>query len=289
MRGVNGSLGSEQWRLDGRTRRGQGRRTSVRTAAAVLGVGLLLAGCSTETDGQAKQSTPTTQESTPAAAPSAPPTPVPTVATADLARQALLKRSELGEIIGDTDVRQTGTFDKPWQVSTGVEPADCAMKLLFQESIAADGYLAVMGDQNKGARGQTAAQLIQVFPVTSKTWPVPNRQALRTASTNIQHLYDEQCREGTVFTTTAKDVTQHWTAGPVTSENPEALDDQRQDTARGGGGAVRQEGPTRNCYHAVQARGNAVVESIVCGDGDSEAQAFKIVDQIAAKLPEPPA
>ncbi|MFV8141890.1 sensor domain-containing protein [Mycolicibacterium senegalense] len=264
----------------------------VRVVVGVIGIGLLLAGCSTPVDGEAKQAPATTetsaQPSTPAAATSSelpPAAAPPTVATVELARQALLKRSELANILGDTNMRQVSTYDKPWDPATGIDPPDCAAKLLFQESIASYGYLAAIGDHNQGEGGHTASQMIQVFPVTSKDWPVPNRQALRAASTIVQHIYDEQCREGTTFTTTAKDVTQHWTAGPIVSENPSALDDQRQDTSRGGGGAVRQEGPPRSCYHAAMARANAVIESIVCGNGDSLAQANLIIDQIAAKLP----
>jgi hypothetical protein len=241
-------------------------------------------------DGEAKQS-PATAEQTSASAkpttPAAPPTPAAAPATAttpDLARTALLKRSELAEIVGDTDMRQLSTFDKPGQSAAGVEPRDCAMKLMFQESLAAYDYLAATGDQNVGAGGQLVSQLIQVFPVTNKTWPVPNRQALRVASTNIQHLYDEQCREGTEFTTTAKDVTQHWTAGPVTSENPAALDDQRQDTARGGAGIVRQEGPRETVitqsWPAATRSSNRL-----CAAVDSQAQANQVIYRISAKLP----
>lgn len=259
----------------------------MRTVIGLLGIGLLLAGCTQSVDGTAKSSTAeasTSTATTPAATPPPPPAAPASVVTADIARAALLKRSELGQILGDSDIKQISSYTKPFELSTGVEPADCASKLLFQEAISSSGYQAVMGDRNQGAQG-TAAQLIQVFPVTAKDWPVPNRQALRAAGNVVSQLYDENCREGVTFTTTAKNVTQHWTAGPVVSENPAALDDPRVDTARGGGGAVRQEGPARNCYHAVLARNNAVVQSIVCGAGDSQVQADQVLDSIAAKLP----
>lgn len=260
---------------------------TVRTVIGLLGIGigLLLAGCTQSVDGTATSSTAeASTTTTTAAAPPPPPAAPASVVTADIARAALLKRSELGQILGDTDIKQISSYTKPFEISTGVEPADCASKLLFQEAISSSGYQAVMGDRNQGAQG-TAAQLIQVFPVTAKDWPVPNRQALRAAGNVVSQLYDKNCREGVTFTTTAKDVTQHWTAGPVVSENPAALDDPRVDTARGGGGAVRQEAPARNCYHAVLARNNAMVQSIVCGAGDSQAQANQILDSIAAKLP----
>lgn len=251
----------------------------MRAVIGLLGIGLLLAGCSESTDGNVEASS---QQPTTAAAQSP-----GTADPAKAARTALLQPGELGEIIGDTDLQQIATFSRPAQPSDGIEPRDCAARLLFQEAVGADGYQAVVGDNNRGTRGQSAAQLIQVFPETSPVWPQPGRQALRVAGNTVRMINDEQCREGVVFTVSAKDVTQHWTAGPVTAENPEALPDPRRDTARGGGGVTRQEAPARNCYHAVLAHGSAVVESIVCGDGDSAAQANQVIDRIAAKLPAP--
>lgn len=251
----------------------------MRAVVGLLGTVLLLAGCSQGgTVDESAKATTTAATQTPA---------VGTADPATAARAALLSPGELGEVIGDTDVQQTATFTQPGQPSAGIEPRDCAARLLFQEAVGADGYQAVAGNNNRGTRGQSAAQLIQVFPETSPVWPQAGRQALRVAGNTVRMINDEQCHEGVVFTTTAKDVTQHWTAGPVTAENPEALSDPRRDTARGGGGTARQEAPARNCYHAVLTHGNAVVESIVCGDGDSQAQANQVIDRIAAELPAP--
>lgn len=252
----------------------------MRAAIAVLGVGLLAAGCTQTISGTAQPAPDAVITTSHAPLPPPP----AAVVTDAVARGALLKRDELGAIIGDTDLRQVATFDKPWQPSTGIEPRDCAARLLFQEAIAASGYLAALGDDNRGARGQTAAQLIQVYPESTSVWPRPGSQALRVATGIVTMLNDEQCREGVLFTTTSGDITQSWTAGPVTAENPGALGDPRQDTARGGGGARRAEPAPRGCYHAVLAWANAVAESIVCGDGDSAAQANQIIDRIAERL-----
>lgn len=251
----------------------------MRAVVGLLGTVLLFAGCSQSVDGSAESSK---------AAPTSSAAPAPAAADpAGVARAALLSPGELGEIVDDTDVQQTATFTKPGQSSNGIEPRDCAARLQFQEAVGAAGYLAAVGDDNLGARRQSVAQLIQLFPETSPVWPRAGDQALGVASNTVRMMDDEQCREGVVFTTTVKDLTQHWTAGPVTAENPEALSDPRRETARGGGGIARQEAPARNCYHAVLARGSAVVESIVCGDGDSQAQANRVIDRIAAKLPAP--
>jgi hypothetical protein len=90
------------------------------------------------------------------------------------------------------------------------------------------------------------------------------------------------CAAGEVFSTTIGAVTQHWTAGPVTTDATGPI----SAATRAGGGAQRQEVPPRTCYHATVARANIVVESVVCGDGDSEGQANVIIDRIAAKFPE---
>lgn len=249
-------------------------------------IGLLLSGCSTAVDGQAKKAPEIDEQTTattgPATSASPPP---PTASTPDLAREALLKRSELAEIVGDTDMRQEASFDKPDQSAVGIEPTQCAVRALFQQSSAAYDYLAAMGNQNTGARSQSVSQLIQVFPVKNKAWREPNRHARRVASDIVVKFNHEQCRQGTVATVTVEGKTQHWTAGPVSSENPAALTDTMQETTRGGAGMQRQGGKPRSCYHAVLARANAVVESVVCGDGDSQAQANQIIDRIAAKLP----
>ncbi|MFV8142150.1 sensor domain-containing protein [Mycolicibacterium senegalense] len=256
----------------------------MRLLVGACAIGLLLAGCSTAVDGQAKKAPEVDEQPSATTGPTTPPP--PTASTPDLARAALLKRSELGAIVGDTDVRQELAFDKPDQSPAGIEPPQCAVRALFQQSRAAYDYLVAMGDQNTGARGQSVSQLIQVFPVTNKAWREPNRHARRVASDIVVKFNHEQCREGTVATITVDGKTQHWTAGPVTSENPAALTDTMQETTRGGAGMDRvQGGRPRSCYHSVLARANAVVESVVCGDGDSQAQANQIIDRIAAKLP----
>jgi hypothetical protein len=89
------------------------------------------------------------------------------------------------------------------------------------------------------------------------------------------------CAEGESFSTTAGDVTQHWIAGPAASDALGPV----SGATRAGRGARRQEAPPRNCYHAVAVRANVVVESVVCGDGDSTGQASEVVDRITAKLP----
>jgi hypothetical protein len=239
----------------------------VRILLAVLGVGSIVLGCS---DGTGATTQPAqTTESAPSVTSAAPPTPALVAASA--AKGALLKRSELGEIIGDTDLRQVQSHTKPWQSSDGVDPRDCAPRLLFNQAVAAGGYQLAVGDTNRGARGQVAQQLITVFA---------NRDQPARVVGDFARMFG-YCAAGAPFSTTIGSVTQHWMPGPVTSDATGPV----SDATRAGAGAQRQEAPARNCYHATVVRANVVVESVVCGDGDSAGQANVIIDRIAAKFP----
>lgn len=153
-----------------------------------------------------------------------------------------------------------------------MQPGDCAPRLLFSEAVAAAGYQAAVGDSNRGARGQSAAQLITVF--------TDREQPARVVGALGRML--GYCAESESFSTTAGDTTQQWIAGPADSDALGPV----SGATRAGGGAQLQAPPPRTCYHAVGVRAKVVVESVVCGDGDSPGQATEIVDRIAAKLPQ---
>lgn len=238
--------------------------------AGLLGAGLMVVGCS-DSSGDAVQPPPVVTESAPAVTNTSPP--APRLVSAAAAGDALLKRTELGEIIADTELRQDKTYTKPSESGDGVLPRDCTPRLLFSEAVAAAGYQAAVGNSNRGARGQSAAQLITVF--------TDREQPARVVGDLGRMLGN--CAAGESFSTTASGATQQWIAGPAASD---ALGPVGGAT-RAGGGAQRQEEATpRNCYHAVAARANVVAESVVCGDGDSTGQATEIVDRITAKLPQ---
>ncbi|QNJ96563.1 sensor domain-containing protein (plasmid) [Mycolicibacterium fluoranthenivorans] len=239
---------------------------TVRLVMGLLGAGLLVVGCS---DSSGDSAPAPVTDTAPAVTSTSPP--APRLVSAAAAGDALLKRTELGQIIGDTDLRQNMSYTKPWESGQGVQPGDCAPRLLFSEAVAAAGYQAAVGDSNRCARGQSAAQMITVF--------VDRDQPARVVGDLGRML--GYCAEGESFSTTAGDVTQQWTAGPAASD---ALGPVSGET-RAGGGAQRQQAPPRNCYHAVRVRANVVVESVVCGDGDSTGQAREVVDRITAKLP----
>ncbi len=239
---------------------------TMRLVIGLLGAGLMVVGCS-DSSGYAAPAPVT--ESAPAVTSTSPP--APRLVSAAAAGDALLKRTELGQTIGDTDLRQDKTYTKPSESDEGVQPRDCAPRLLFSEAVAATGYQTAVGDSNRGARGQSAAQLITVFV---------DREPARVVGDLGRML--GYCAEGESFSTTAGDVTQQWIAGPAASDALGPV----SDATRAGGGAQRQEAPPRNCHHAAAMRANVVVESVVCGDGDSTGQASEIVDRITAKLPQ---
>jgi hypothetical protein len=239
----------------------------MRPVIGLLGAGLMVVGCS-DSSGDAPPASAT--ESAPAVTSTSPP--APSLVSAAAARDALLKRTELGQIIGDTDLRQDRSYTKPSDSGEGVQPRDCAPRLLFGEAVAAAGYQAAVGDSNRGARGQSAAQLITVFV---------NREQPALVVGDLGRMLG-YCADGESFSTTARDVTQQWIAGPAASDALGPV----SGATRAGGGARRHEAPPRNCYHAAAVRANVVAESVVCGYGDSTRQASEIVDRITAKLPQ---
>lgn len=235
---------------------------------------VVLAGCGTTTSDDADRQGSGAGDSTAAGTPSssgevASP---PVLVTAPAAQDALLKSAELAQIVGDTEMRPLKDYTHPSESSKGVEPGSCAPRLLFNEAVAAAKYQSVSGNNSKGARGQTAAQLITVF--------VDQAQP-RAVVAALSRMFG-YCPAGQPFSTTVGDITQHWMPTAVTNEG---MDRWGTTASRAGAGADRQDASSRHCYHAALARANVTVESIVCGDGDSASMANAVIDRIASKLP----
>jgi PknH-like extracellular domain len=118
-----------------------------------------------------------------------------------------LKRSELASIVGESDLRQVQSYTAPYDSSEGVEPRECAYTLLFQETLAYLGALAIVGDGNRGARGQAVSQLITVFD---------DREQSERVVADAPEVW-EKCPAGAPFSTTVGAATQHWVRGQTTS------------------------------------------------------------------------
>ncbi|WP_158240354.1 sensor domain-containing protein [Mycobacterium hubeiense] len=225
---------------------------------AALSAALVLAGCTSVTGGQAV-SIHQPQHSEPPM-----PAPATTLVTADALGDWRLKRSELGAIVSDTDMRQVKSYTSPDESGEGIEPRACAYTILFQGTIPYGASQATVGDANRGARGQSVSQLISVFAD-------PELSARVVA--DAARLWDK-CPAGQPFSTTSGSTTQHWVRETTT------VVDGRATTT-----ITRQEQPPRSCGHVVAAQSNVAVEAIVCGDGDSTAQADEVVTRIVRRLP----
>ena len=128
--------------------------------AALLGVCVTVAGCTTVTGGstQPADTLGTTMVTTTTTAPAL----VPAASTTD----KLLTRSELAAIVGDTDLTEVESYTEPDVAKQPIKPRECAYRAPVAETI---GYLgtgrqAMVGNTNRGApRGRVAAQLITAF------------------------------------------------------------------------------------------------------------------------------
>jgi hypothetical protein len=222
---------------------------------------MLTSGCADVIDGTAVTAENPGAAATTSAAPT--PTLVPTASLSSL----LLKRSELGDIVGDTDMTQQQEINSPMPAeAVHLDPFDCRARALpAEEGLDLPSVQGIAGNVNRGARGMGVTQVVGVFT---------NRKDAADSPTFVLGTW-KVCKDGQVYTIdTGNGGSQHWTAGPITGSNT------RIETT-----ATRQEPPPRTCHHIVTVQANVEVETIVCGDGDTTAQANMVVDRILAKVP----
>jgi hypothetical protein len=233
----------------------------MRWIAAALALCLLMSGCADVIDGTAIPG------ETPGAATTTTTAPTPTLVPTASLSSLLLKRSELGDIVGDTDMTQGLDITAPMpEEDAKLDPFECrARALIGEEGISLPSMQGVAGNIDRGARGVSASQLVAVFT---------NRNDAADGPDFALGQWKE-CNDGQVYTVDLGDKgIQHWTAGPITGPKT------RIETT-----STRQEPPPRTCHHVLTAQANVVVEIIVCGDGDTTAQANEITDRILTKVP----
>jgi hypothetical protein len=235
---------------------------------AVLAATLAVAGCAHETGGAARaaSSSAATSSTTPAAPTT---TGTPVVPAASI-KGDLLKGSELGAIVGDTDMVGVQTYTEPDNGSNAADPFWCGLRLLAASSVGyyAPGRLAMYGDANRGAGGKLAEQVVAAF--------IEPKLATQFLATNSRDW--AQCPDGKAF--------------PVAFSNHDGnravlhwVPDKPVDTpTRIATTLTAQEGPPRTCSHVIAIYSNVVVEGGACGDGDTMSQANTIADQILAKV-----
>lgn len=233
---------------------------------ALITATLITAGCATTTTGVPQRATPGTADPTSTVTPT--PTGPPIVPAASI-KGKLLKRSELGDIVGDTNLVAVADYTDPDRNADAFDPTDCGYRFLAGSSVGytARSRLAMYGDGNRGARGTLATQVIVAFP--------DDEGSQRFMETTTDGWL--RCPDDAPFTVTDPGATatvQTWVADePLITPTRIATT------------LTRRGGSTRTCSHVVAVVFNVAVEGSACGDGDTAGQAGAIADRILAKLP----
>ncbi|WP_165827662.1 sensor domain-containing protein [Mycolicibacterium sp. GF69] len=244
----------------------------MRSIHAVLAVSALLAvaGCSSSVDGGARPADDVETTTSAAPAPvttttSAQPTPtlVPAAGGGDL----LLKRSELGAVIGDTDLVETQAYNEVRRANVKIEPWACRSRALAGETGVWAKKPTLVGNANRGAGGQAVTQMVSIF----------ENPADITGQGEALWIIDREwrnCPDGDIFFIELDpETTQRWVPYPIIT-GPDRM-----------GTTFKRDGEPRNCHHVVSHRANVLVEVIVCTDGDSAAPANTLTDRILANVP----
>jgi hypothetical protein len=180
----------------------------------------------------------------------------------------LLQGSELAAIVGDTSMELLEQITGPAPASPALEvvPFDCIYRLGPASTLEYVGKFldTIVGDLNRGPRGQTATQVITAFV---------NRDEPRGAVTTAD-LSWRRCQEGQQFTVEEARITHTWIAGATNRT------DYRVTT---GYGRVDAD---RTCHHVLASQANLVVEAMSCGDGDTAAEANRIADRLLEGFPD---
>ncbi|KUH85695.1 hypothetical protein AU186_23465 [Mycobacterium sp. GA-1999] len=191
---------------------------------------------------------------------------MPTTAGADL----LLKRSELGDIIGDTDLVETQAYNRPQRSNVTIEPWACRSRALAGETGVWAKKPALVGNANRGAHGQAVTQMVAVFEDPADITGIAGQGG---AMWTIEHEWGN-CPDGDIFFIELDPTNnQRWVPYPIT-KGPDRI-----------GTTFQRDGLPRNCHHVVAHRANVLVDVVVCTDGDSKAPANTLTDRILAKLP----
>lgn len=248
------------------------RTTSVMTAAVVA---LVLAGCTTTQTGTpraADQSTtrPAVRSSPSASAtPSAAPTSTqPAPLTIAELKPLLLKRSELADIMGDTDMQQLQAFEQATRSNdVQITPAGCRnLALPAETAVWSDSTKALAGDANRGAGGQAVTQVVAVMASSAV--------AADTVNSILTAFWRMQCQPGQPFTMKLDTGEQQWVPDtPQSSGQPQRISVN-----------FTRADPPRYCTHAYTSANNVLIEALACGKADTATQAAAVLDRIKAKI-----
>jgi PknH-like protein len=232
----------------------------MRWIAAALALCLVMSGCADVVDGTA---IPGETPGAAATTTTTMPTLVPTASLSSLP----LKRSELADLVGDTDMTQDKDINSAMpEELVQLDPGECRSRALVgEEGLSLPSMQGVAGNIDRGAGGVGVTQLVAVFT---------NRNDAANAPEYALGMW-KLCNDGEAFTVNLGDKgIQHWTVGTISGPKT------RIETT-----FTRQDPPPRTCDHVMAAQANVVAEVIVCGNGDTAAQANAITDRILTKVP----
>lgn len=178
----------------------------------------------------------------------------------------LLKRDAVAETVGDAGLKPIQTYDKP-DFSSVMQPPQCDYRAFPARSTAYMSSLleGMAGEANSDdATGVLAAQVVS-------SWTTVDHPKM-VVSTIVGEW--RMCPEGQAFTSFSNGDTTPWVSGPITTVSED----------RAVSLMTRQKGAAKTCAHVVAAYLNTVIETLVCGPGDTVAQASVIADGLMANL-----
>lgn len=244
-----------------------GARRRWLSVAAVAGVAGLLVSCSTTSGepaaGQAASPTSSATSSAPSPAAPSPTSTTPALVPSADAKGLLLALPELGEIIGDTDLKESQSYAEPQLMAGKIDPYNCRYRAIASSSGVSLGSPAIAGNVTRGVGGQSATQAVAIFDK-----PEQVAEALKT----IKHQWG-LCPDGDIFFIEVGSENLRWVPYPISDDGGRL------------GTTIKRDGLPRNCHHVAVGKANAVVETTVCGDGDGAPRANIIAERILAKIP----
>lgn len=237
---------------------------SARIAAAACTVAL--AGCTTTIPGAAHTLRSGAPSPSSVTAPEGSDSPSNGFIAPNALNATLLKRGDLAAAVASADLRPLLSYDKP-DFSTSMQPQQCDFRAFPARSTA---YLSPLlegmaGDANSDDQtGVLAAQVVSSWSTVDHPKMVLSKM---TSEWNM-------CPDGQGFTAFTPEKSTPWLSGPVTQPT-----EQRAVSL-----ITRQEPPAKTCAHLVTMYLNTVVETLVCGPGDTVAQAGVIADRVVSNL-----
>ncbi|MGJ6127293.1 sensor domain-containing protein [Mycolicibacterium sp. Y3] len=180
----------------------------------------------------------------------------------------LLKRSELADIMADTDMQQLQAFEQPTRSNDiKITPPGCRnLALPAETAVWSPSTKALVGDANRGAGGQAVTQVVALMTSSAV--------AADTVNSILTAFWGAQCPPGQPFTMELDTGQQQWNpAAPQSSGQPQRISV-----------TYTRADPPRSCTHAYTSANNVLIETLACGKVDTAAQAGIVLDRIAAKI-----